>query len=114
MTMMLATTEVKDFDQFERIFSRKGAAKRRESRGEGRAGVPRSEPREPCVGLVRLGCRRVAELRVRPGSAADPKRGWAQGQAAGGCSRRTLRRITILRTLAGGCRQQCGSGPARL
>jgi len=35
MTMMLATTEVEDFDQFERIFSTKGADKRREHGSKG-------------------------------------------------------------------------------
>ena len=35
MTMMLATTEVEDFDQFERIFSTKGAEKRREHGSKG-------------------------------------------------------------------------------
>ena len=35
MPMMLATTEVEDFDQFERIFSTKGAEKRREHGSKG-------------------------------------------------------------------------------
>ena len=35
MTMMLATTKVEDFDQFERIFSTKGADKRREHGSKG-------------------------------------------------------------------------------
>jgi hypothetical protein len=35
MRMMLATTEVEDFDQFERIFSTKGAEKRREHGSKG-------------------------------------------------------------------------------
>jgi hypothetical protein len=35
MTMMLATTEVEDFDQFEGIFSTKGAEKRREHGSKG-------------------------------------------------------------------------------
>jgi heme-degrading monooxygenase HmoA len=35
MTMMLATTEVENFDQFERIFSTKGADKRREHGSKG-------------------------------------------------------------------------------
>jgi quinol monooxygenase YgiN len=51
MTMMLATTEVEDFDQFERIFSTKGADKRREHGSKG-AQVFRDPTQENRVWVV--------------------------------------------------------------
>jgi hypothetical protein len=55
--MMLATTEVEDFDQFERIFSTKGAEKRREHGSKG-AQVFRDPNQENRVWVCSTGTRR--------------------------------------------------------
>src|SRR6266568_7377394 len=66
--------------------------------------LPRSERGEQGLGAVRLGWRRLAELRLRPGGPGDPARGRARRQAPGGGDRRSLQRLA---------RRQCGAVPKR-
>ena len=64
--MLLATTTVEDFDQFEKIFSTKGADKRRQHGSKGATVFRDPERGRPRLGDLRLGRRGLAELRDRP------------------------------------------------
>jgi hypothetical protein len=98
--MILATTKVDNFDQFLKVFSTKGAEKRKQHGSKG-CTVFRDPSEENRVGDLRLGRGGLGELRFRPGSPADHEGGRAPGQAASGDARRTLLRLTLPR---GGCR----------
>ncbi len=69
--MLLATTQVEDFDRFLEIFSTKGAEKRQEHGSKGALIFPRSLRGRSGLGGLRLGRAGLAELRVRPLSPAD-------------------------------------------
>ena len=95
--MILATTKVDNFDQFLKIFSTKGAEKRKQHGSKGCTVFRDPSRRQPRVGDLRLGRKGLGELRFRPGSPADHEGGRAPGQAAGGDARRTLLRLTLSR-----------------
>ena len=57
--MMLATTKVEDFDRFLKIFSTKGAEKRKQHGSKGCDRLPRSQRDRPGLGDLRLGRRRL-------------------------------------------------------
>ena len=76
--MLLATTQVEDFDRFLEIFSTKGAEKRKQHGSKG-ALVFRDPVRgRPGLGDLRLGRAGLAELRLRPRGPADHEGGRAQ------------------------------------
>ena len=80
--MLLATTQVEDFDRFLEIFSTKGAEKRRQHGSKG-ALVFRDPTEDDRVWVdLRLGRAGLAELRLRPRGAADHEGGRTQGEAA--------------------------------
>jgi hypothetical protein len=62
--MILATTKVEDFDRFLEIFSTKGAEKRKQHGSQGSTVFRDPTEDGPRVGALRLGCGRLAELRV--------------------------------------------------
>ena len=81
--MLLATTQVEDFDRFLEIFSTTGAEKRKQHGSKG-ALVFRDPSEDDRVWVaLRLGRAGLAELRVRPRGPGDHEGGRAQGQAAG-------------------------------
>ena len=92
--MLLATTQVEDFDRFLDIFSTKGAEKRKQHGSKGAHRLPRSLRGGSGLGHLRLGRAGLAELRLRPRGAADHEGGRAQVEAAGRAVRRPLRRLT--------------------
>ena len=65
--MLLATTQVEDFDRFMEVFSTERRGEAQAARLEGRAGLPRPVRERPGLGDLRLGRAGLAELRVRPG-----------------------------------------------
>ena len=79
--MLLATTQVEDFDRFLEVFSTKGAEKRKQHGSKG-ALVFRDPSEEDRVWVhLRLGRAGLAELRLRPRGAADHEGGRAQGRS---------------------------------
>ena len=86
--MILATTKVEDFDRFLKVFSTKGAEKRKQHGSKGATHLSRSQRGRPGLGALRLGRGGLAELRLRPRGPAHPSRSRAQGQAPGGGARR--------------------------
>ena len=93
--MILATTQIEDFDRFLGTFSTKGAEKRKQHGSQGARRLPRSQRGRPRLGGLRLGRRGLAELRLRPRGPADHAGGRTQGQAPGGGARRRLRRLGV-------------------
>ena len=69
--MLLATTQVEDFDRFMAVFSTTGADKRKEHGSKGALDLPRPLRGRPGLGDLRLGRAGLAELRVRPRGPAD-------------------------------------------
>ena len=107
--MLLATTQVEDFDRFLEVFSTAGAEKRREHGSKG-ALVFRDPPRTTASGSIfDWDERGLAELRLRPRGAADHEGGRAQGEAAGRAVRRPLRRVGL--RLDRGPSRSHGAGP---
>jgi len=76
--MILATTQVEDFDRFLEIFSTKGAEKRKQHGSKGSTVFRDPNEEDRVWGALRLGCGGLAELRLRPRCAADPSRSRAQ------------------------------------
>ena len=91
--MLLATTQVEDFDRFLEIFTTKGADKRREHGSKG-ALVFRDPAEEDRVwALFDWDEEGWQSFVVRPRGAADHEGGRAQGPAAVGGLRRPVRRL---------------------
>ena len=63
--MILATTTVEDLDRFVEIYSTGRCREAQAARLEGLDGLPRSERGRPGLGHLRLGPRRLEELRLR-------------------------------------------------
>ena len=61
--MMLATTKVDDFDRFLKIFSTKGAEKRKQHGSKGCTVFRDPTEADRVLGDLRLGRQRLAELR---------------------------------------------------
>ena len=79
--MLLATTQVEDFDRFLEIFSTQGAEKRKQHGSKG-ALVFRDPSEDDRVWVdLRLGRAGLAELRLRPRGPADHAGGRAQGRS---------------------------------
>ena len=66
--MILATTQVEDFDRFEKIFSTKGAEKRRQHGSKGAHGLPRPER-----GRTASGCSSTGTPRAGRASSPTPR-----------------------------------------
>jgi hypothetical protein len=64
--MLLATTTVEDFDRFTSVFSTKGAEKRKQHGSKGALVFRDPNQARQGLGDLRLGSRRLAELRLRP------------------------------------------------
>ena len=92
--MLLATTQVEDFDRFLEVFSTKGADKRRQHGSKG--AIVFRDPSEADRVWVAFDWDEagLAELRLRPRCPADPEGGRAQGQAAGRPAGPQHRRLT--------------------
>ena len=92
--MFLATTTVEDVDRFEKIFSTKGADKRKQHGSKG-ATVFRDPNEEDRVWVaLRLGRGGLEELRLGPRGPPDHAGGRSQGRAAGRHARWPVRRLT--------------------
>ena len=113
--MLLATTQVEDFDRFMEVFSTAGAEKRKQHGSKGALDLPRSLRGRSGLGDLRLGRAGLAELRVRPRGPADHEGGRAQVAAAGRAVRRPLRRLrsTELHPLSSTRKARSG-GPFRV
>ena len=86
--MLLATTQVEDFDRFMDDLLDHGSGQAQAARVEGRADLPRSLRGRSGLGDLRLGRAGLAELRGRPRGSADHEGSRAQGKAAGRAVRR--------------------------
>jgi hypothetical protein len=93
--MILATKQVEDFDRFLSIFSTKGAEKRKQHGSKGATVFRDPNETDRVWVLFDLGCRRLAELRVRPGCPADHAGSRTQGSPPGRGARRKLRRLAL-------------------
>ena len=92
--MLLATTQVEDFDRFLEVFSNAGADKRRQHGSKG-ALVFRDPNEDDRVWVIfDWDARGLAELRLRPRGAADHEGGRPQVEAAGRRARSPLRRLS--------------------
>ena len=91
--MILATTKVEDFDRFVKIFSTKGAEKRKQhgSRGSHVFRDPNEEDRVWV--LFDWDGEGWQSFVSDPEVPADPSRSRAQGKAPGGGARRPIRRL---------------------
>ena len=81
--MLLATTAVEDYDRFVKVFSTKGADKRKQHGSQGATVFRDPSPGGPRLGGLRLGRGGLAELRLRSRDPGDHAGGRAQGEAAG-------------------------------
>ena len=96
--MILATTQVEDFDRFLEIFGTKGAEKRKQHGSKGSTVFRDPNEDDRVWVLFDWDADGWQSLRHRPRRPGDPAGGRAQGSAPGRRARRSVRRLAPVRT----------------